>query len=70
MEKVTPPSARRLTLEDPRVVKRWIGLYKDFILDNKLPQRAFHIQIEIQKRNWNDNLAIEYENIRILRKKV
>ena len=53
MEKLTPPLARRLTLEDPRVVKRWIGIYKELLLTNKLPQRAFNLQTEIQKKNWN-----------------
>ena len=44
MEKVVPIMARRLTLEDPRVVGRWLDLYEAKILQAKLPQQAYDLQ--------------------------
>ena len=51
------------------MVKRWIQKYRDFILLHDLPNRIFSIQTKIQYKQWCPDLAIEYEEIRALRKK-
>ena len=63
MEKVVPLATQRLTVDNPRVVKRCIGLYKKFILKHNLSQRVFFIQSQIQIGNWNATVAAEYEDI-------
>ena len=68
MEKITPPSARRLTLEDPRVVQRWIDIYKEFLTENYLPHRIYKLQKDIEAGKWNNELCKEYEAIRQLRR--
>ena len=67
MGKVTPPSARRLTLDNPRVTKKWVNIYKEFLLEHNLFERIFYIQNEISTNEWRPELAIEYERIRQLR---
>lgn len=69
MKKVQPPQARRLTLDNPRVVKKWCDTYEAFLLEHQLPQRIFHLQELIALGQWNKQLAKEYEKIRCLRKK-
>ena len=68
MEKIDPPLARRLTLEDPRVVNKWIDIYKTFLLNNKVIHRAFKLQVSIEQGLWNETSEKEYEVIRNLRK--
>ena len=68
MEKVVPVSARRLTLDNPKVVRRWIELYRDFLTRNALPQRLYHLQTQVSQGQWNAQLQAEYENIRIIRR--
>ena len=69
MEKLEQPQARRLTLEDPRVVRRWIEVYKAYLMDNRVIQRAFNLQVSIDNGKWNKSLEQEYEILRRLRKK-
>lgn len=64
MQKMVPPSAHCLTLEDPRVVKRWCKIYEAFIRKHRLPQQAYHLQQQIEEGKWNKQLAKEYEKLR------
>ena len=68
MEKVVPPTARRLTLDNPKVVKKWIDIYKTYILNHQLPQRIFKLQNQIEAGIWNAELKQEYDIIRLLRR--
>ena len=68
MDKIDPPSARRFKLGDPRVENKWTSVYKKFLLDNEVIQKAYSIQQAITLGNWNDDLAQQYEDLRVLRK--
>ena len=68
MEKIPPITARRLTLDNPKVVTKWISIYKNFLMTHNLPQRIFTLQTQIEQGQWNEMLQLEYESIRVLRR--
>ena len=49
MDKIEAPQARRLTLEDPQVVQRWIDIYKEYILSHRIIHRAYQLQTAIDQ---------------------
>ena len=68
MHKIDPPAARRFKLGDPRIEKRWTSIYKDFLMEKDIIRKAYYIQSEISQGNWSDELAVLYEELRVLRK--
>ena len=62
MPKLVVPRARRLKTDDPRVTKKWIDLYKNYIKDNDLHRRMFKIESTMMLP-LPTHLANEYDNI-------
>ena len=63
--KIISPTIRRLQHNNPRIVKKWIQSYEEYVREHRLHETAFDIQKQIQMNRWNEVQQERFENLLI-----
>ena len=69
IDRIKPPSIRRLQHNNIRVVNRWIKTYEKYIRDHKMDSKAYEIQQAVSANQWNASYQAKYDTLLINRRK-